>query len=111
MKETKTSFRRPAQIAPASSSPVRQSISLLQTLLFGIQMFDRQWKLFSLHSVTQGNYKCKLQDDLVQQPHTVRELYTIQMYIHVTGDLPVHKEITKVVSVHLNKMNTWLSSL
>lgn len=76
MKETKTSFRsKPAQRSPASSSPVRQSISLLQTFLFGIQIFDRQWKLLSLHSVTQENYKCKSQDNLVQQLHTIRELF------------------------------------
>lgn len=75
-KRNKKSFRRkPAQRTPASSSPVRQSISLLQTLLFGIQIFDRQWKLLPLHSVTQENYKCKSQDHLVQQHHTVRELF------------------------------------
>lgn len=33
------------------------------------------------------------------------------MYIHVTWDLAVHKEITKAGSVHVNKMNTWFSSL
>lgn len=33
------------------------------------------------------------------------------MYIHITGNLAVHKEITKAGSVHLNKMNIWLSSL
>lgn len=77
-KETKTSFRRkPSQRTRASSSPVRQSISLLQTFLFGIQIFDRQWKLLSLHSVTQENYKCKSQDHMIQQPHIARELFKI----------------------------------